>query len=136
MLQKLQRGLVGLSGESRPSDANQSFFHTSAAPLAPQVRPAPPTTFGERPPARRPDVPCETQEVPNLDSPAANVTPSGVLTPRPDGQKPTSAKPPAPVRAKAFIKAREIINDYFDRIERRRERAAAQGDDANLEEQR
>ena len=57
VLQKLQRGLVGLSGESRVSDANQSFFHVSAAPIAPQVRPAPPTTFGEqaaRPPPRRP----------------------------------------------------------------------------------
>jgi len=136
VLQKLQRGLVGLSGESRPSDANQSYFHTSAAPVAPQVRPAPPTTFGDRLPARRPDVPCETQELPNLQSPAANVAPNGALTPRPDGQKPTSAKPPVAVRAKAFVEAREAIDDYFKGIERRRARVVAQDKETKAEEQR
>ena len=63
------RGLVGLSGESRLSDGNNSFFHTAAVPPPVQVRPAPPPDGGDQPPARRPDVPCETQEPPNLNAP-------------------------------------------------------------------
>jgi phospholipid/cholesterol/gamma-HCH transport system substrate-binding protein len=122
VLQKLQRGLVGLSGESRPSDANQSFFHTSAVPLAPQVRPAPPTTYGERVPARRPDVPCETQELPDLRAPAANVAPNGGLSPRADGQPPVSAKPSASTATDAFNDARAGIEQYFDGIASRRAR--------------
>lgn len=136
VLQKLYRGLVGLSGESRPSDANQSFFHTSGAPLAPQVRPAPPTTFGERLPARRPDVPCETQELPNLQAPAANVAPNGALSPRADGQKPVSAKPGAATAMKAFTRAREAMDKYFEGIQRRRQRLLSDGDQIKVEEQR
>jgi virulence factor Mce-like protein len=67
---QLQRGFVGLSGESRLSDGNNQFFHTSAIPLAPNVQPAPPTVV-DQPPPRRPDVPCETQEPPNLNAPGA-----------------------------------------------------------------
>ncbi len=122
VIQKLQRGLVGLSGESRQSDANQSYFHTSAAPLAPQVRPAPPSTYGERLPDRRPDVPCETQELPNLQAPAANVAPNGTLTPRADGQKPVSAKPGAARAMRAFTKARGALERYYEGIERRQAR--------------
>jgi phospholipid/cholesterol/gamma-HCH transport system substrate-binding protein len=69
------RGLVGLAGESRNFDANSPFFHIQVVrptnlgaarggrlePLAP---PNPNT-----PPPHRPDVPCETQEPPNLDAP-------------------------------------------------------------------
>ena len=128
VLQKLQRGLVGLSGESRQSDANQSYFHTSAAPLAPQVRPVPPTTFGERLPARRPDVPCETQQLPNLQSPAANVAPDGTLTPRADGQKPTSAKVGPATATQAFNDALTAVEDLAEGIGARRARL--------LEEQR
>jgi virulence factor Mce-like protein len=135
VLQKLQRGLVGLSGESRTSDANQSFFHTSAAPLAPQVRPAPPTTFGERVPARRPDIPCETQEIPNLKAPAANVAPDGTLTPRADGQKPVSAKPGAATAMRAFTKGRKAIDEYYEGIARRRARLLSDGE-TRAEEQR
>jgi hypothetical protein len=120
VLQKLQRGLVGLSGESRVSDANQSYFHTSAAPLAPQVRPAPPTTFGERLPARRPDIPCETQELPDLRAPAANVAPNGALTPRADGEPPVSAKPSPAKAAEAFQEGQEAITDFIDGIGSRR----------------
>jgi phospholipid/cholesterol/gamma-HCH transport system substrate-binding protein len=75
------RGLVGLSGESRNSDANLSYFYGQATPppmpgvspfLHPSgnsVRPAPPPDAGRQPPAHRPDVPCETQEPPNLNAP-------------------------------------------------------------------
>lgn len=72
---QFNRGLVGLAGESRISDANSSYFHTSAVSgLNPQhglitVRPAPPPDLGDQPPARRPDIPCETQEPPNMNAP-------------------------------------------------------------------
>ena len=79
---QLQRGLVGLSGESRLSDGNNQWFHTSIAPPALNVQPAPPTVV-DQPPPRRPDVPCETQELPNLAAPSAPVTefggPAGAL---------------------------------------------------------
>jgi virulence factor Mce-like protein len=80
------RGLVGLSGESRISDAVSPMFHfnfgsgpytliqpgetgekyvgtTAFPPIG--VRPARP----DRRPDARPDVPCETQEPPNLNAP-------------------------------------------------------------------
>jgi len=135
VLQKLQRGLVGLSGESRQSDANQSYFHTSAAPLAPQVRPAPPTTFGERLPARRPDTPCETQELPNLQAPAANVAPDGTLTPRADGQKPTSAKVDPATATEAFNDALTAVEDLAEGIGARRARRLSEADQPTVEEQ-
>jgi phospholipid/cholesterol/gamma-HCH transport system substrate-binding protein len=73
---QLQRGLVGLSGESRLSDGNNQWFHTSLAPPAMNVQPAPPTVV-DQPPPRRPDVPCETQELPSLAAPFAPVTAFG-----------------------------------------------------------
>ncbi len=72
---QFNRGLVGLAGESRLSDANNSYFHTSAVPGINlkgggiTVRPAAPADLGDQPPPRRPDVPCETQEPPNLNAP-------------------------------------------------------------------
>lgn len=66
------RGLVGLSGESRLSDGNNTHFHTSLVPAPEQVRPAPPADGGDQPPPRRPDVACETQEVPNLAAPGGD----------------------------------------------------------------
>jgi ABC-type transporter Mla subunit MlaD len=73
---QLQRGLVGLSGESRLSDGNNQWFHSSLAPPATKVQPAPPTVV-DQPPPRRPDVPCETQDLPNLAAPFASVTAFG-----------------------------------------------------------
>jgi phospholipid/cholesterol/gamma-HCH transport system substrate-binding protein len=84
---QLQRGLVGLSGESRLSDGNNQWFHTSLAPPATNVQPAPPTVV-DQPPPRRPDVPCETQELPNLAAPSAPTTAFGgePIGPLPLGQ--------------------------------------------------
>jgi hypothetical protein len=70
------RGLVGLAGESRNYDANSPYFHIQVAKptnmaaaqggrLQPLSPPNPNT-----PPPHRPDVPCETQEPPNLEAPA------------------------------------------------------------------
>jgi phospholipid/cholesterol/gamma-HCH transport system substrate-binding protein len=68
---QLQRGLVGLSGESRLSDGNNQWFHTALGVPATRVQPAPPTVV-DQPPPRRPDIPCETQEIPNLAAPSAS----------------------------------------------------------------
>lgn len=67
------RGFVGLAGESRVSDGNLQYFRTSAAPPPLNVRPAAPSDGGNQPPPRRPDVPCETQEIPNLNAPGGSV---------------------------------------------------------------
>jgi phospholipid/cholesterol/gamma-HCH transport system substrate-binding protein len=70
--EQLQRGFVGLAGESRITDANGSFFNTEVAAPPLTVRPAPPPDIGAIPPVHRPDVPCETQDPPNLDAPVAS----------------------------------------------------------------
>jgi phospholipid/cholesterol/gamma-HCH transport system substrate-binding protein len=69
------RGFVGLAGESRNHDANTPYFHIQvvkptnlAGANGGRIEPlAPPNP--NVPPAHRPDVPCETQEPPNLDAP-------------------------------------------------------------------
>jgi len=74
------RGLVGLSGESRLSDGNLSYFHGQAtAPATPgnpnlhpsgnAIRPAPPPDSGRATVPHRPDVPCELQDPPNMNAP-------------------------------------------------------------------
>jgi virulence factor Mce-like protein len=69
---QIQRSFVGLAGESRLHDANSPFFHTSGVPNPTSVQPAPPPNITQ-PPPRRPDVPCETQEPPNLAAPGGPV---------------------------------------------------------------
>jgi phospholipid/cholesterol/gamma-HCH transport system substrate-binding protein len=75
---QILRSFVGLAGESRMHDANTPMFHIQgvlpgklggptgliepAAPLDPNM-----------PPLHRPDIPCETQEPPNLDAPGGPV---------------------------------------------------------------
>jgi ABC-type transporter Mla subunit MlaD len=102
---QLQRGLVGLSGESRLSDGNNQWFHTSIAPPALNVQPAPPTVV-DQPPPRRPDVPCETQELPNLAAPSAPVTafggPANAL-PLPLGD---------PFNTEALRRAQELLQEH------------------------
>ena len=78
------RGFVGLAGESRNNDANTPYFHiqtvkptnlgaANGGRLEPLSPPNP-----NVPPTHRPDVPCETQEPPNLDAAdAPGVTPAG-----------------------------------------------------------
>ena len=78
---QIQRGFAGLSGESRLSDGNSSWFHTSGVPNPIQVQPAPPANVNQ-PPPRRPDVPCETQDPPDLNAPAATVADLAVSPPQ------------------------------------------------------
>jgi hypothetical protein len=92
------RAFVGLAGESRQADANSAFFRVLAGtgpttvfstgeqgerlfgqmpqPLVGTRPPMPPTN-----PVFRPDLPCETQETPDLNSPAG----PGDSTTRPGG---------------------------------------------------
>jgi phospholipid/cholesterol/gamma-HCH transport system substrate-binding protein len=101
------RGFVGLAGESRLVDANTPMFHAQinagtntilnfqddgqgvfaqAAAPPKAVRPARPAAR----PKFRPDIPCETQEPPDLNAPSAgpdqtltNNVPGGLLPPLP-----------------------------------------------------
>jgi phospholipid/cholesterol/gamma-HCH transport system substrate-binding protein len=90
---QLQRGMPGLSGESRLSDGNNQFFHAGATPPGNRVRPGPPPDGGSMPMPHRPDVPCETQELPNLHAPGGPIAAFPILDSTP-GQL---VKPPAPV---------------------------------------
>ena len=72
-LRQANRGFVGLAGESRVNDGNLSYFRTSAVAPPLNVRPAAPSDGGNQPPPRRPDVPCETQEKPNLNAPGGSI---------------------------------------------------------------
>ncbi len=69
---QINRSFVGLAGESRNNDANTPVFHVQG--VAPsnlalgQIQPAAPLD-PNTPPSHRPDVPCETQEPPNLTAP-------------------------------------------------------------------
>lgn len=116
--QKLQRTFVGLAGESRLNDANQSYFHTSFVDPGTAVRPAPPPDGGVSPPPRRPDMPCENQEKPNLSAPGANVSPEGTLTPLPAGSQGESTARRADQRA-ALLDAKSLVRDWQAKIGRR-----------------
>ena len=90
---QLQRGMPGLSGESRLSDGNNQYFHAGATPPGNRVRPGPPPDGGSMPMPHRPDVPCETQELPNMHAPGGPIAAFPILDSTP-GQ---IVKPPAPV---------------------------------------
>jgi phospholipid/cholesterol/gamma-HCH transport system substrate-binding protein len=75
--EQIMRSFVGLAGESRNNDANTPVFHIqgvnptnlTAGRLEPAAPPDPNT-----PPAHRPDVPCETQDPPNMAAPGGSAT--------------------------------------------------------------
>jgi phospholipid/cholesterol/gamma-HCH transport system substrate-binding protein len=73
--EQINRSFVGLAGESRNNDANTPVFHIQGvAPLkltTGRLEPAPPPD-PTTPPPHRPDVPCETQEPPNLAAPGGS----------------------------------------------------------------
>jgi len=72
---QLMRSFVGLAGESRVTDANTPVFHIQGvSPLnltAGRIEPAAPAN-PNMPPEHRPDVPCETQQPPNLAAPSGS----------------------------------------------------------------
>ena len=72
---QLMRSFVGLAGESRVTDANTPVFHIQGvSPLnltAGRIEPAAPANPNMQP-EHRPDVPCETQQPPNLAAPGGS----------------------------------------------------------------
>jgi hypothetical protein len=70
--EQINRSFVGLAGESRVNDANTPVFHIQGVNpfklAAGRIEPAAPPN-ANIPPPHRPDVPCETQEPPNLSAP-------------------------------------------------------------------
>jgi phospholipid/cholesterol/gamma-HCH transport system substrate-binding protein len=74
---QINRSFVGLAGESRNFDANTPVFHIQGVnpfKLATgRVEPAAPLD-ANTPPPHRPDVPCETQDPPNLNAPGGDAT--------------------------------------------------------------
>jgi virulence factor Mce-like protein len=74
---QINHSFVGLAGESRNFDANTPVFHiqgVNPTNLATgRIEPAPPLD-ANTPPPHRPDVPCETQDPPNLNAPGGDAT--------------------------------------------------------------
>jgi phospholipid/cholesterol/gamma-HCH transport system substrate-binding protein len=72
---QIMRSFVGLAGESRVNDANTPVFHIQGvSPLnltAGRIEPAAPPN-PNMPPEHRPDVPCETQQPPDLAAPGGS----------------------------------------------------------------
>jgi phospholipid/cholesterol/gamma-HCH transport system substrate-binding protein len=75
--EQINRSFVGLAGESRVNDANTPVFHIQGVnpfKLATgRIEPAAPPD-ANTPPPHRPDVPCETQDPPNLSAPGGDAT--------------------------------------------------------------
>jgi phospholipid/cholesterol/gamma-HCH transport system substrate-binding protein len=133
------RGFVGLAGESRLTDANTPFFHvqvnggattvlnvndagqgvfaTAASPPA-GVRPLRPNSR----PVFRPDVPCETQETPDLNAPGG--PPDRFVTQTlPGGLLPPLDIPPLPGQpsnAKLAAMGTRQVNELKDYLARKR----------------
>jgi phospholipid/cholesterol/gamma-HCH transport system substrate-binding protein len=78
--EQINRSFVGLAGESRVNDANTPVFHIQGVNpfklAAGRIEPAAPPN-ANIPPPHRPDVPCETQEPPNLSAPGGPATQYG-----------------------------------------------------------
>ena len=75
--EQINRSFVGLAGESRVNDANTPVFHVQGVNpfklAAGEIEPGAPVNPNV-PPPHRPDVPCETQEPPNLSAPGGPAT--------------------------------------------------------------
>ncbi|MEA2480054.1 MAG: phospholipid/cholesterol/gamma-HCH transport system substrate-binding protein [Thermoleophilaceae bacterium] len=133
------RGFVGLAGESRIFDANSPLFHVQFSTGATTVvysdrgqdffAQAPEAPAGIRPirpnsrPVFRPDVPCETQQPPDLNAPGGrpdrSITPGpgslipGVICDIIGGQLiPCPGAPTAPLAKKGQIQLNGI-KDFF-----------------------
>jgi phospholipid/cholesterol/gamma-HCH transport system substrate-binding protein len=83
---QILRSFVGLSGESRVHDANTPVFHIQGVLPGklggPTGRIEPAAPFNPNvPPVHRPDVPCETQDPPNLDAPGGPVADYSAMSP-------------------------------------------------------
>jgi ABC-type transporter Mla subunit MlaD len=110
---QIVRSFVGLSGESRLNDANTPFFHiqgVNPGNLATgRIEPAAPPN-PRTPPPHRPDVPCETQDPPNLNAPGGPASQFSSRSPR------TS---PATIRRIGVEWRRMLHSGKFAAMERR-----------------
>jgi phospholipid/cholesterol/gamma-HCH transport system substrate-binding protein len=115
VVEQMQHSFPNLAGESRLSDGNNQTFHAGAVPPGTSVRPAPPTDGGFTPPPHRPDMPCEIQEIPNLNAPGGPALsfPSDVTS-----QSQAMEAPAQPMSADAFhegvLKAKKGLEDALD----------------------
>jgi len=112
VIEAMQHSFPNLAGESRLSDGNNQFFHAGPVAPGPDVRPAPPDDGGFTPPPHRPDVPCETQEIPDLNAPGGPAIsfPSQVTS-----QSKAMTAPAQPISKEAFrqgvLKSKEVFLD-------------------------
>ena len=106
--EQINRSFVGLAGDSRTNDANSPFFRVQAVPptnlALGEVQPVPPSD-PNLPPPHRPDVPCETQEPPNLNAPG------GVSSEFSD-----AGARPADTRAVQTRMRRFLSSDRFEKV--------------------
>jgi hypothetical protein len=116
---QLQRGMPGLSGESRLSDGNNQYFHAGVVPPGDRVRPGPPPDGGNMPIPHRPDMPCEEQELPNLHAPGGPIPAFPVLEETPG----SVVKPPAPAPPlDSFLDAaQKFVDDTLPLVAQERE---------------
>ncbi|HYH58782.1 MAG TPA: MlaD family protein [Thermoleophilaceae bacterium] len=116
------RGFVGLSGESRLADATNQFFHAGLVFPGNRVRPGPPPDGGDTPPPHRPDVPCETQELPDLHAPGGPISAFPVIAAATSGRQPLAGSRTT-ARPRAFVRTARELRRGLDRVfERRAER--------------
>lgn len=129
VLHQLQRSFVGLAGESRLSDGNGTWFRAMAVapgeltPGTGGVRPAAPSDRGNQPPPRRPDVPCETQDAPNMSAPGGALT--QFITAAEARRLPRTTG--GAQRAEAAAALPRLLRTWDLRLDRARARAADEG---------
>jgi virulence factor Mce-like protein len=113
---QLQRGMPGLSGESRLSDGDNQFFHAGATAPGNRVRPGPPPDGGSMPMTHRPDIPCELQELPNLHAPGGPIAAFPILKKSPG----SLINPPAPVPSldHAVNGAKDFVNNVLPLVQK------------------
>jgi virulence factor Mce-like protein len=109
---QIQRSFPGLAGESRLTDGNTPFFHAMGVPNPTKIEPAPPTNINQ-PPPRRPDIPCETQEAPNLAAPSTSLAALDAIP----------AGPVGGFKAAPLKKAGELIQQFDAGAETRARKA-------------
>jgi phospholipid/cholesterol/gamma-HCH transport system substrate-binding protein len=126
--EQVNRSFVGLAGESRNNDANTPVFHIQG--VAPfkltvgEIEPAAPHD-PTVPPPHRPDVPCETQEPPNLNAPAGSALDPQYTQVSAAGEGPQAATARAGSAARsASARIRRFVrsDDFARLVERIRER--------------
>ena len=127
--EQIQRSFVGLSGDSLTNDANTPWFRVQGVPpqklAAGQVEPVPPSN-PNTPPPHRPDVPCETQQVPNLNAPqgaTAEFTTAPGSGPAVPGVSGLPALPARKAQLSAIMK-RYLRSGEYKRLAARAQKAA------------